>query len=53
MFEECDSSHWTELNGSFFQRFNKVMAKFELIFVLKMESAFSQRFRFKANRQSI
>ena len=34
-------------------RFSKFYGKFELVFVLTLENAFSQRLHFKANRKSI
>ena len=51
MFEKGDSSNrskseWLLLSTSF-------TAKFELVFVLTLENACSERFHFKANKKSI
>ena len=51
MFEKGDSSNrqknkWLLLSANF-------SAKFELVFVLTLENAFSWRIYFKANRKSI
>ena len=47
MILQIDSkSEWLLLSAGF-------TAKFQLVFVLRLESAFSYRFDFKANRKSI
>ena len=47
MFERCDTKNeWFLLSASF-------TAKFGLAFVITLESTFSLRFHFKANRKGI
>ena len=40
------------MNGCFFQHFNRVTAKSELVFVLTQENAFSYRFHVKLTKRA-
>ena len=51
-FEKCYSLNIEKLMVAFFSTL-KFTAKFELVFVLTQENAFSYRFHFKVNRKSI
>ena len=52
MFEKCDLSNRQKRMVASFSISTRFTAKFELVFVLTQEHAFSQRFHFKANRKS-